>query len=119
MADFRPGGLAASVHPCAHSAVRVGFPTPFLSGCRLTPTGAFAADSHTASSDMIYFPAPFSHETIIIVHHSPGKVNVREKFPAPYRAGAHRVTCRPATSTRCSSFIFFSSRIMALRSAEI
>lgn len=36
MADFRPGGLAASVHPCAHSAVRVGFPTPFLLGRHLT-----------------------------------------------------------------------------------
>lgn len=76
MADFRPGGLAASVHPCAHSAVRVGFPTPFLSGCRLTPTGAFAADSHTASSDMIHFPAPCPHRAIPIIHDSPGKVNV-------------------------------------------
>ena len=35
MANFRPGGLAASVHPCAHSAVRVGFPTPFLLGRHL------------------------------------------------------------------------------------
>ena len=35
MADFRPGGPAASVHSCAHSAVRVGFPTPFLLGRHL------------------------------------------------------------------------------------
>ena len=75
MADFRPGGLAASVHPCAHSAVRVGLLTPFLSGCRLTPTGAFAADSHTASSDTIHFPAPCPHRAILIIHDSPGKVN--------------------------------------------
>lgn len=76
MADFRPGGPAASVHSCAHSAVRVGLPTPFLSGCRLTPTGAFAADSHTASSDMIHFLAPCPHRAILIIHDSPGKVNV-------------------------------------------
>ncbi len=76
MADFRPGGPAASVHSCAHSAVRVGLLTPFLSGCRLTPTGAFAADSHTASSDMIHFPAPCPHRAILIIHDSPGKVNV-------------------------------------------
>ena len=31
MADFRHTALAASVHPCAHSAVRVGFRSPFLS----------------------------------------------------------------------------------------
>lgn len=31
MADFRPTAHAASVHPCAHSAVRVGFRSPFLS----------------------------------------------------------------------------------------
>ena len=30
MADFRPGGLAASVHPCAHSAVRVGLVPRFF-----------------------------------------------------------------------------------------
>ena len=72
---FVPAAKAASVHPCAHSAVRVGLPTPFLSGCRLTPTGAFAADSHTASSDMIHFPAPCPHRAILIIHDSPGKVN--------------------------------------------
>ena len=31
MADFRPGGLAASVHPCAHSTGRAGFGHPFPS----------------------------------------------------------------------------------------
>lgn len=31
MADFRPGGLAASVHPCAHSTGRAGFGYPFPS----------------------------------------------------------------------------------------
>lgn len=72
---FVPAAKAASVHSCAHSAVRVGLPTPFLSGCRLTPTGAFAADSHTASSDMIHFPAPCPHRAILIIHDSPGKVN--------------------------------------------
>ena len=72
---FVPAAKAASVHSCAHSAVRVGLPTPFLSGCRLTPTEAFAADSHTASSDMIHFPAPCPHRAILIIHDSPGKVN--------------------------------------------
>lgn len=33
---FVPAAKAASVHSCAHSAVRVGFPTPFLLGRHLT-----------------------------------------------------------------------------------
>ena len=32
---FVPAAKAASVHSCAHSAVRVGFPTPFLLGRHL------------------------------------------------------------------------------------
>lgn len=32
---FVPAARAASVHSCAHSAVRVGFPTPFLLGRHL------------------------------------------------------------------------------------
>lgn len=78
MADFRPGGIAASVHPCAHSAVRVGFFAPFLSGRHLAVSGLCGA-RRTASSDMIRlsgFVTPQNHP----YHTASGRKSQR---PAP------------------------------------
>ena len=107
---FVPAALAASVHPCAHSAVRVGLPTPFLSGCRLTPTGAFAADSHTASSDMIHFPAPCPHRAILIIHDSPGKVNGPPHAKRLCIAGLQKTAAAAHHRLSCCSGVSYSCR---------
>lgn len=85
MADFRPGGIAASVHPCAHSAVRVGFFAPFLSGRHLTVSG-LCGTRRTASSDMIRlsgFVTPQNHP----YHTASGRKSQR---PAPYKTALCR-----------------------------
>lgn len=57
MADFRPGGLAASVHPCAHSTGRGGLATPFLLCRRLARGGLYGRRRHWINRLFIYLSA--------------------------------------------------------------
>ena len=50
---FIPAAFAASVHPCAYSAVRVGL-SPFLLNCLLPACGLYGRQPHSISGP-IYF----------------------------------------------------------------
>ena len=71
---FVPAAKAASVHSCAHSAVRVGFPTPFLLGRHLAVFRPLRYPPHSIlGHDSLSGPvSPQSHS-----YHTrfPGKVN--------------------------------------------
>ncbi len=72
MADFRPTAHAASVHPCAHSAVRVGFRTPFLLNCLLTLSGPLRQTATQHPRTLFTFSEPWP---ILIIYSGTDKVN--------------------------------------------